>query len=59
MTNFMLYTCYRELPRLNKKNMYQKKKKLTSHLIQENLMLSKTGNNSWMSSLNILTQNKT
>lgn len=27
MTNFMLYTCYRELPRLNKKNMYQKKKK--------------------------------
>ena len=57
----MLYTCYRgELPQLNKKNMYQKKKKkLTSHLIQENLMLSKTGNNSWMSSLNILTQNKT
>lgn len=28
MTNFMLYTCYRgELPQLNKKNMYQKKKK--------------------------------
>lgn len=61
MTNFMLYACYRgEIPQLNKKiYIYTKKKKLTSYLIQENLMLSKTRNNSWMSALNILTQNKT
>ena len=55
----MLCTCYRgELPQLNK-NIYILKKKLTSHLMQENLMLSKTGNNSWMSALNILAENKT